>query len=236
MDNRGKACLKEFDLASVLQPLLKKKKNTKATACAFPEAATLRCRNSWNRKTQISTFYPCMPCVWKNKSIHWYMLSQHCLLETHFYVFSFLVYLSQWAPQKSEWELFVPDFHHSFMSITFFQDTHYLHNPKTKRFDVPVGQSLPSDRQELVGKFLLHKWSWHTLCRMSQTFQWDLGIASCCNLSTQGTGEGELRAWGESGLPFQEEEWGGGSVERALAAKHEDLSSNLQHPHVKACF
>lgn len=26
MDNRGKACLKEFDLASVLQPLLKKKK------------------------------------------------------------------------------------------------------------------------------------------------------------------------------------------------------------------
>lgn len=66
MDNGGKSCLKEFDLALFLWPLVGK--SHPAISICFPRASpTLQCLNSWRWKTCISAFYS-----WNNKSIHSY--------------------------------------------------------------------------------------------------------------------------------------------------------------------
>lgn len=71
MDNGGKSCLKEFDLASILWPSVGKKNHQVICTC-FPRVNPTQQRfNSWRWKTHFSVFYPCLLCAWSNKSIHW---------------------------------------------------------------------------------------------------------------------------------------------------------------------
>lgn len=90
----------------------------------------------------------------------------------------------------------VPDFHHSFTFITFFQNTHCLYNPETERFNVPQGQSLlMTDRNLWVHAFPFSSPPMILTCILQgvSDFPVDLRIVCHCNSSTQGGGVEELR-------------------------------------------
>lgn len=94
MDNGGKSCLKEFDLASILWPSVGKKNHQVICTC-FPRVNPTQQRfNSWRWKTHFSIFYSCLLCAWSNKSIHWSAFPTLSAGHSLLYLFEFSISLS----------------------------------------------------------------------------------------------------------------------------------------------
>lgn len=85
MDNGGKSCLKEFDLASILWPSVEKK-NTKSSALAFPEPTLLSSVSTAEDERHIFQSFIHVCCVLEAIRVFTGLLSQHYLLGTLFYI------------------------------------------------------------------------------------------------------------------------------------------------------